>query len=185
MDFTSRRIVAPTIDAVTVNEARDYLEQPGTDADAKITRAIRSAVNLFERHTRRALMLQTWLFETSADDIPLELPRPPFVDIVTCQSRDEPVDAWVEVDAADYVLESERSPARLTWIAHQPPHVRITYRCGAADRCDIPSDYVTSVLQLVTFLFENRGDAEAKLPISIVAMLDEQRSGTLFNYFRP
>jgi uncharacterized phiE125 gp8 family phage protein len=183
MDFQSRRTVAPTIDAVTLAEARDYLEISGTDSDVKINRVLASAIGMFERHTRRALALQTWVFEVSAPCGPIELPRPPLAEIVSCMSRENATDDWAAVDEDDYVLDADRSPAQLTWSNGPPNHVRVEYRCGHADRSDIPSDYITSVLQLVVFLFENRGDVESKLPISLRAMLDDQRSGTAANYF--
>lgn len=183
MDFSHRQTVRPTTQPVTIDEARDYLEQPGNDADTKIFRAIDSAAAMFERHTRRALMLQTWTLETSCKTTAIELPRPPLVSIVSCQSRQETTDDWADVLASDYVLEADRSPARMTWTEPQPPYLKIVYQCGYADRSELPSDYITSVLQLVTFLFENRGDVEAKLPISLKAMLDEQRAGTVQHYF--
>lgn len=168
--------------AVSIDEAREQLEVDES-FDAKLNLWIPAAVGEYERMTRRALMPQIWSLESQDAVRAIELPRPPLISVDEVQSKDLLEDDWVDVAADDYTLEANRSPARLTWVDDQPRFVRVVYTCGYESPDDIPPEFKLSILQLITFIAENRGDVEAKLPIALKAMIDGQSTGTRVGYW--
>lgn len=182
MDFAHQLLSREPGLVVSLEEAREQLEVD-EDFDAKLNLWIPAAVGEYERMTRRAMMPQTWSLESQDAVRAIELPRPPLISVDEVQSKDQLQDDWVDVDSEDYSIESTRSPARLTWIGDQPRFVRVVYTCGYQSPDDVPPEFKLSILQLLTFISENRGDVDARMPIALRAMIDGQSTGTRVGYW--
>jgi uncharacterized phiE125 gp8 family phage protein len=183
MDFI-HKLVTPAVDyPVSPAEARDQIEVGDDSFDSKLELWIPAATAQFERMTRRALMPQTWMIETEDLVREVELPRPPLIEVTSVMSKERVEDEWEEVDEADYVVQENRSPVRITWIDQQPRMVQVTYEAGYASSAEVPADYKLSILQLIAHYSENRGDVEARLPIALKAMIASQGSGTRLGFF--
>lgn len=184
MDFSLTLLTYSDAWPVSVVDAREQLNIIGSDDDAMITRAIGAATRKFERHTRRALLEQSYRLEIENNNGPIEIPRPPLVSIDSIKSKQQLTDSWTTVAADDYTLQSSREPAQITWDSGTtPPYVQIDFTCGYATSDDVPEDYRMSILQLVAFMYENRGDVEAKIPLALRGMLDSQRVGCVTGYW--
>lgn len=183
MDFIHKLLSRESGTVVSLAEARDQIEIPDDSFDTKLNLWIPAATAEFERLTRRALLPQTWLLETEDVVRSIELPRPPLIEIDSVFSKQNLEDEWEEVDEADYTLQTNRSPARLTWVDSQPCFIKVTYQAGYEDPADIPADYKLTILQLIAFIAENRGDVDAKLPIALKSMIGGQSAGTKIGYW--
>lgn len=183
MDFIHKLLSRESGNVVSVLEARDQIEIPDDSFDTKLDLWIPAATEEFERMTRRAMVPQTWVYESEDAVRAIELPRPPLIEIVSVYSKDQIEDEWEEVDEDDYVVQTNRSPARLTWLDEQPRFIQVTYRAGYEDIGDVPAEYKLSILQLIAFSSENRGDVEAKLPTALKARIAGQAAGTKLGYW--
>ena len=106
-------ITAPTVEPVTLAEAKLQCREDGNENDARITGMISGARHLAEQKTGRAMAPQTW--ELSADCFPAEftLPMPPVVAVTSVKYTDE-AGAEQTIDPANYkvdVRHAARPPA--------------------------------------------------------------------------
>lgn len=203
-------IAQPTELPVSLAEAKEELELIGHAHDSKVTRQISAARIIWERHTKRAAVRQQWAFTVESDAAAqdyenlvggpaggrsqtqslmsqrrvIELPRVPFVSVDAVQSKEKVTDVYATTDAEDYTVETTQQRGRVIWNSgvSLPPFRKITYTCGYAAG-ELPADYQETILKLVVFLFECRGDVESKLPTSIVGEMSSQKTGTLAGYW--
>lgn len=183
MDFIHKLLSLESGTAVSLNEARDQINIPDDSFDSRLALWIPAATEEFERLTRRALVPQQWLFESQDAVREIELPRPPLISVDEVNIKDRLEDDWETITDADYELQSNRSPASLTWLDEQPRFVQVTYTAGYEDLSLIPAEYKISILQLITHLSENRGDVEARLPMVLKARIAGQGAGTKLGYW--
>lgn len=200
----------PTELPVSVAEAKDEVELIGHAHDAKLARKIGAAREIWERHTKRASVSQKWRLiiesEFARDDYQsfvggtvagavitesqlacrrvVELPWPPIVSVDQVQSRTSITDDWADVDADDYVVDLTAEVGRVTWksTATLPPFRQIDFTAGY-ETGNLPADAMETILKLVVFLFENRGDVESKIPTAIMGELQSQATGTRGGYY--
>lgn len=203
-------ITQPTALPVSLAEAKDELELIGHAHDSKVTRQIGAARAIWERHTKRAAVPQQWAFvvesDAAAEDYEnlvggpaggraqtqsliacrrvLELPRVPFVSVDAVYSKEKVTDEYAAVDAADYSVEDTEQRGRVTWNegVSIPPFRKIEYTAGYSAGA-LPADYQETILKLVVFLFENRGDVESKIPTAIMGEMMSQKTGTIAGYW--
>ena len=99
-------ITAPTVEPITVAEAKLNLRVTGSALDGDLTRWIGEAREAVEHITGRALLLQTW--EKALDGFPtneIELPRPPVIGIASVKYID-PAGAEQTLAANRYTLDN-------------------------------------------------------------------------------
>lgn len=185
MDFLLRRTIRATELPVTLAQAKNQVGLPVsvTEYDDHLQMLIGAATDQFERMTRLALLPQTWVYERQQPCKAIELPRSPLLSITTVESKENLEDSFVAVDSADYTLESDRSPARLTWADSMPKYIRVTYQAGYANPNAIPSETKLTILQIVTHYFENRGDTHADFPVALKGLIESQSAGTFAGYW--
>jgi uncharacterized phiE125 gp8 family phage protein len=183
MDFIHKLVTAATQYPITPAEAREQIEVGDDSFDAKFDIWIPAATRDFERMTRRAMLPQTWLVESEDAVREIELPRPPIIEVISVKSKDRLEDEWVDVDEADYVVQLNRSPSRITWLDTQPRFIQVTYTAGHATADDVPADYKDSILQLIALKAENRGDVDYRMPIALKAHIASQQAGTRLGFF--
>ena len=160
-----------------------------TTHDDQLSRLAAKAVREFERYTRRALITQTWQFDTKPRNR-IELPRPPLISVSSVQMLTEK-STYTTLATSDYAVSAGKNPGSIrmieswpSWYEYEDYPVRIVYTAGyGTDADDVPDDYKEVILQMVAFDFAYRGDATMGWPMQIKAALDGMRSGTMAGYF--
>ena len=165
------------------------LDDDRTTEDALVMGLVRTAGDSCEVFTGRALVTQTWTLARDAwPGAPAEeilhegwrvgiaapaqarfltLPKPPLQAVVHVKTFDEN-DAETTWPAANYFVDTASLPGRLVARSGQvfPTPTRaangieVQFTAGyGADPTDVPEALRQGLLQMVAFLFENRGDA--------------------------
>jgi uncharacterized phiE125 gp8 family phage protein len=190
--MTYKQLEAPDTEPVTLSEAKLHLRETGTDQDTLITSLIQTAREYVENKTGRALMPQTWdlyLDEFIDDDdigmgIEQEITiyRPPFSSLVHIKYTDYNGDLQT-MDAADYQLDDNSEPARLTpaygeiWPSTLEilNAVNIRFIAGYQDADSVPAPIKSAMLLIIGHLFENREAVTAgqaiEPPLAVSALL--------------
>ncbi len=183
-------ITAPSLEPMTLAEAKLHLRVDGTDEDDLITALIVAARRRAEHLLTRALITQTW--ELTLDEFPaadIQLPKPGVLSIVSVKYLDS---AGVEqtVDSADYALDAATIPGWVllasdaTWPTTYDGAnaVRVRFTCGYGPAAsDVPADVVAWCKLQVGALYRNRegfaaGQSVAELPGRFFdSLLDAER----------
>jgi uncharacterized phiE125 gp8 family phage protein len=163
---------APTVEPVTLEEAKAHLKVDSADDNALISAMITTARTFAEQYTRRAFITQT--LELVLDAPPsgdLKIPRPPVQSVTKIETIDE-AGVKSEVSALTYMVElGTSSPGRIrlvsgcTWPVHREfASFIVTFQAGyGAAAIAVPQPIRTAILQLVSELYENRGAGELLL----------------------
>jgi uncharacterized phiE125 gp8 family phage protein len=203
-----RLVLAPSVEPITLVQAKAYLRLKTADQDARVTECIRAGRGAVELYTERAIGLQTWELTTPADaaatDGGLELPRPPLRAIVSAVFT-APGLAPVTIPPATYAADRVSAPGRLVWAADAyaparaaitlaPASVVVTWLAGYAHPDEIapptiltPPPLLEAVYRLMAtcFLFRAEGDvlgageALAIAPYAARELMDPFRLGSL------
>lgn len=155
-------ITPPTAEPITLLEAKACLRVIGADDDAQIGVMITAARQSAEEYLQRALMPQT--LEIILDDFgaPVQLPWPPFAELMSVAYTDgdgAPSTVAVGDMIADYrsglcVL---RPAAGTQWPRLQTnSQVAIQYKAGYLDAASVPSPIKAWMLLLIGTLYANR-----------------------------
>jgi uncharacterized phiE125 gp8 family phage protein len=198
------RTVDPVALPVSLVDAKKQCELGDSDTthDDHIIRLIRAATDDVERHTRRALITQTW--RLSLREIPyrlpysksnygrIYLPRPPLVEVESVQYRDDN-GVLQTLDSSLYQVTIDASPGHIEPAFNEVwPVIRtqtaeafsVTYTAGFGDSCrDVPAQYQNVIFEMVAFRFMNRGDVQMGIPKHIKWSLDSLRCGAQYDYY--
>lgn len=179
--MTLRLITPPAALTVSLETAKSFLRVDGTTEDTLITSLLKAASEQGEAWARRAFITQT--LEQIFDEWPADgyytLWRPPLQSVTSIKYTDSD---GVEhtLDAADYTVDADSQPGRV-WIASEPSAeliesggivVRFVAGYGNADTA-VPERIKHALLQLVAFLYENRGVGD--VPGFIRSMFTRER----------
>lgn len=167
------------------------VEAPATNStvDPELVRAIAASRTIVERHTRRALLTQTW--ELQLEEFPddeIELPLPPLQSVTSITYKDTS-GAWQTLSAASYVVDApagfvaERGRVSLAYGQKWPStyeeevavKVRFVAGYGSAES-SIPRDIQAAVLLWVGDLYDARCGGSARNTDAIEALLSSYRS---------
>lgn len=166
-----RLVTPPTIEPVTLEEAKLHLRVDGTEEDNLITALITAARQKAEDYTRRAFITQTREFALDSACGVLYLPRPPVqaVEAITVDG--------VAVAAENYALVSpDVLHIKVPLYAANPGGVVIRYRAGYGDTpVDVPQAIRRAILTLVAHLHEHRGDEVIEMPPAVKELLRPYR----------
>lgn len=91
MSYHLQLVEPPTMEPLTLAEAKAYLYESGTGQDAVITRLIRTAREMAEQITRRALLSQVWELRGEGALSRLALPRWPVREVLDLEVGGVPV----------------------------------------------------------------------------------------------
>lgn len=178
-------ISQPAVEPVSLADAKAHLKADMNDDDALITRLIAAARARAEWHLGRALITQSWRLwrdQWPCDGV-IEIPLPPLQSVasVTVYALD---DSATVLDPATYQVDAASQPARLTLKSTVLPPantrainaVAIEFTAGYGDAAgDVPPGICEAILELIAFLYENRGEAPAELPLDCLALLAPYR----------
>lgn len=167
-----KQTIAPSIEPVTLTEAKLHLRVDTTTEDTLITTLISTARQYCEGYQRRAYITQTWelwLDSFPADDR-IDMPLPPLQSITSIKYYDI-ADVEHTMPAADYFADVKSQPGRVslvynkTWPAEalRPANgVCITFMVGyGLTAASVPEKAKQSILLLVAHYFENRESVSA------------------------
>jgi len=175
----------PALEPLTLAEAKAHLKVDISDDDALITAMIAAARARAEWHTGRAAITQGWTLHLDAwpQSGTIEIPLPPLQSVasVTTYARD---DSATVMSASLYTVDAASAPARLALKIGVPPPanlrrvnaVAVAFTAGYGDaEADVPPLLKEAILELIAFLYENRGEAPAELPLAALALLEPFR----------
>ncbi|HEY4941639.1 MAG TPA: head-tail connector protein [Rhizomicrobium sp.] len=171
----------PSLEPVTLAEAKAHLKIDTSDDDALIATLIAAARARAEWHTGRALITQGWTLWLDTWRQVISIPLPPLQTVasVTTYARD---DSAHVLDAATYLVDAAANRLALKQSCAPPTDLRrlnavaIAFTAGyGSAAADVPAPLREAVLELVAFLYENRGDAPAELPQGCLALLAPYR----------
>lgn len=187
------RTTQPTIEPVTLAEAKQHLRVDSNDDNAYIVGLVRAAREWVEEYLDRTLILTQWTVRAdrfppdSTDEI--ELPRPPMATSgaatavsVTYTLEDGTTAAY---STNLFRVDRHSTPGAVKPLYGQtwPPHrqddnsLAITYWAGyGANSTDVPQGIKNAMLLYVTELYEKRGNGEP--PAAAKALLDAYRWGS-------
>lgn len=167
---------APAIEPITLDEAKNHLKVDSADDNTLIGNLITTARELAERETKRAFITQTWQLIFDLAPHMIEIPKPPLQSIESITIIDTDGDE-TQIDEDDYVVDaSENSPGRVTpdlglvWPYHRGfASFIVEFKCGYGTKTtDVPTALRQGILQLIGYLYENRGTVE--IPKSLKSM---------------
>ena len=194
-----------TIAPLTYTEIRDYLRLDEGVDEALLITLLKMATQHVENYTGRALINRTYnLFIDGIDEVDyplwegtkvgpdmsirkryIELPTAPVSSVSAITSFNDQ-DTETTFSSSKYYLDSTREPARIylrdgeAWPTglRVANGLKIVYVAGyGSAKADVPEAIRLSLLQLIAFNYEHRGDFEGTLrqPLMIQALLQPYR----------
>jgi len=159
---------APTVEPITLDEAKLHLKVDSADDNALISALITTARQLAERETKRAFITQTWQMYLDVAPVEIDIPKPPLQSLVAITVIDEEDNETVVDEGLYYTDKSQNSPGRVklktgtAWPAHRNfASFIVEFKAGYGDAAtDVPEALKQGILQLVAYLYENRGAEE-------------------------
>lgn len=159
---------APGLEPVDLEEAKNHLKVDGGDDNTLIQGLITTARQLAEKETNRAFITQKWelILDEGGDEI--DIPKPPIQSIDSVKVITE-AGAEVAVSSSYYHTDLGGGfPGRIklkvgyTWPIHRGfASFIIGFTSGYGDAAtDIPAALRQEILQLVGYLYSNRGEVE-------------------------
>ena len=179
------RTVEPAAEPVTLDEQRAQMLIPDTlseDDDFIENDCIKTAREIVEEETWRALMTQTWRLNLMhfSDSIPL--PRPPLQGVSSI--------TYIDLGGAEqtlptsfYTVLTDDVPGRIcraygqSWPAVRcvPNAIKITYVAGFASADAVPSAYKKAIKLLAADFYEHREESTPlnlhKIPVGVQRIL--------------
>jgi uncharacterized phiE125 gp8 family phage protein len=178
-------ITPPSLEPVTLDEAKAHLKVDTPDDDVLIATLITAARARAEWHMGRALVTQSWILwlDCWPGDGTAEIPLPPLrsVSAVTAYARDNTATV---VDAQRYFIDTASAPGRVVFDCFTAPAFDLRRRNalaiafdagygGAAD--DVPAPIREAILEIAAELYVNRGDGAEEPALIAQAMLAPYR----------
>jgi uncharacterized phiE125 gp8 family phage protein len=196
-----KRTVDPASLAVSLVDAKKQVEIGDTDTthDDHLIRLIKVATGEVERHTRRALITQTWKLTlrefpgySPVNRTKVYLPRPPLQSITSIVYVDANGNTQT-LSSSAYQVADDSHPAFIepafgeSWPVLRPETseaVSITYVAGfGSSAASVPVEYQNVIFELVAFRFMNRGDTNQQIPSHIKWAMDSLKCGAQYDYF--
>lgn len=95
---------APTVEPVSLDEAKLHLKVDSADDNALITALIKTARQLAEKETKRALITQTLQMYLDSAPAEIEIPRPPLQSVVSIKAISATESSVDETSAKDQAV---------------------------------------------------------------------------------
>jgi len=178
-----RRTSAPTVEPVTLSEAKAHC-RVDTDADnALIQGYITTAREWVEDYIDRALVTQRLVMKLDAFPAEIELPRPPMIasgtaTAVTITYVTGEAGGTATLSASEYRVDRDSTPGaiRTLYAGSWPSHlidqnsVTVSWWAGYGDSASVPQRVKSAILMCVHELYEKRGDGA--MPVAAMRLLD-------------
>lgn len=92
-------ITTPAAEPITLDEAKNHLKVDSADDNALISTLIKTARQLTERETKRALITQTWKLYLDESPAEIYIPKPPLQSVESIKTISS-VESIVDLDSA-------------------------------------------------------------------------------------
>lgn len=172
--------VEPTVEPITLEEAKAHLAVSHSYDDAYINSLITAARQKAENHMALQICTATWKLYLDKFEPVINISKSPLTAIseITYTDTDGTEQTLTE---DDYILDKIRKPARLvpayntSWPDTQqiPNAVCITFTSGFGVAADVPQVIKSAILLIVGHLYENRGDeGHRTIPQTVWNLLD-------------
>lgn len=156
---------APTVEPITLDEAKNHLKIDSADDNALITALIKTARQLAEGETKRALITQTWEMFLDYAEPEIEIPKPPLQSIESINVIEDDGSESLVSPTIYMVATSQNSPGRVklvtggSWPYHRGfASFIIEFKGGYGDAAsDVPELLKHGILLFLGHLYENRG----------------------------
>ena len=179
-------VTEPSVEPVSVTEAKDHLRVIGTMDNNYITGLIAAARGMVEGYIERSLITQS--LELVIDGflgIEIVIPRPPLISVTSLKYYDSSNDLQT-MSADDYYVDAKTQPGRIipvdSWPStyDRPNAVTVTYSAGYGVFASfVPMPIRQAILLLVAEMYQNRGESIAgsvsTLPITAERLLSPYR----------
>jgi uncharacterized phiE125 gp8 family phage protein len=180
----------PSVEPITLAEAKSHLRITSTDEDALIETWIKAAREWCEGYQNRAYITQTW--ELALDSFPneriMKIPLPPLQSITSIKYYD-PEGTETVFSSDDYEVDTYSEPGRVSlgygkswpYATLRPVNgVIIEFKAGYGDTADdVPEQVKQAVKVLVGELYEHREATDVKelkeIPFAVKALLGLER----------
>ncbi|MCH8347366.1 MAG: phage head-tail connector protein [Proteobacteria bacterium] len=189
-------VTAPSVEPVTLAEAKEHLKIDHADEDTYITNLITAARRFCEKYTRLALIEQTWkwtfdhwpgIMDVCDETLPLtlrggdvrfvEVPVTPLISVTSITTYDDQDTATVWA-ASNYYTSSpqgriyRRTGASWPSSGRAGDGIEFVFKAGFGTAAsDVPTPLRQGLLQLIAHLYENRvaaGDTSSfSVPFSV------------------
>lgn len=178
-------ITGPSVEPLSLAEAKSWLRIDTADEDQLIQSLITSARLAVEAATNRLLISQQWrlLLDSWPPGLVVPLPLSPVRQIVRIRMIDA-AGLGADAPASQYRLDGNLDRARLVLSAPPPDPgqtlsgIMIDVTVGYGDASAVPEPFRLAMRELVALWFANRGDNavdSGRLPASAVALLAPYR----------
>ena len=194
------RATQPTLEPVTLAEAKQHLRVDSHDDDAYIAGLIRASREWVEEYLDRTLVLTQWTvrFDRFPPDSTeeVELPRPPMATAGTATAISVTYTLEAGTTAAYstslFRVDRDSTPGAIKPLYGQtwPPHrqddnsIAVTYWAGyGPNASDVPAAIRHAMLMLIGFWYENRstvlvGSISKPLEFAVESLLSSQKWGS-------
>lgn len=158
-------ITAPTVEPITLAEAKAHLRVTDAGEDTLISALIAAARGYCQKETGRALLTQTWEITLDAFPSAIELPNPPVASITSVKYLDgngieQTLDsaAWKLDKSSDYGVGRLVPAYGYVWPATRADinAVRVRYVAGYADAASVPQEMKQWMLLQIGHWYEHR-----------------------------
>lgn len=160
-----RLLTAPTIEPITLVQAKAQCRVTSTDEDALITSLIASCRQTAENETGRALISQVWVKTLDTFPDAVRLHWPPILTVDAVEYREDVAGVWTTLSALAYTADTQSEPGYVVpaygydWPCVYPEinAVKVTYSAGYGPlAADVPEAIRQWILLHVDHYFENR-----------------------------
>lgn len=184
---------APSVEPVTLSEAKLHCRVDTATDDTLITSLITAARQLAEEITRRALITQTWDLKMDAwpDDTVLELPLPPLASVTSVSYKDSSA-VTATFGSSNYTVATSGIYGRIvllegvSWPSvtlYAAEAISVRFVAGYGLAVNVPQAIKQAILLLVGHYYENReavlmpmGGSMVQLPIGVQSLLMPYRA---------
>ena len=189
------RTTQPTIEPVTLAEAKQHLRVDSHEDDALIQGLARAAREWVEEYLDRTLILTQWTVRLDSFPYEIELPRPPIATAGTATAVTVTYtlgdDTTATLASNQYRVDRNSTPGVVrqlragTWPANLDDYnaVSVTYWAGyGANSSDVPAAIRHAMLMLIAFWYDNRstvlvGSISKQLEFAVESLLSSQKWG--------
>lgn len=142
------RIIEPTLEPISLAEAKLWCRISSSAEDTELAVLIRSVREQCERRIRRTLVDSTWELQLSAFADRMPLPMGPLLELLSVKYLPEGGGAEQTLSPSVYVVDQAATPPAVllahgaswpTVAAGRPDAVRIRYRAGFGEADGVPS----------------------------------------------
>lgn len=176
-------IEAPSVEPITLQEAKNHLNELLADYDDTISALIKAARVAAENYTGRALITQTLGLAIDVFSKQIEIPKPPLQQVNSITYIDESGQPQI-LSPSVYVVDTKSTPGRVVFNSGQswpatlsiPSAIVIEYVSGYGDN---PGDVPESIRQGMKLYLSKYYDLDQRdgdyLDKAIVASFDQER----------